>query len=349
MADLCVIKPSPGKGLGVFASKPIKPGDIIMRDSMQMKLDRGKTDVTDQQVQKAFSAMSETDQAAFMQLHEGPVPYETQLLRIYKANSFSAPPHAFVYLKFSRINHCCTPNAEIAELDNEENALLVAVKPIAKGEEVFISYLGLLEEGSKVQRNQMTKANYGFDCDCAVCGLTGQEAAVSGGRRQLIAAMAHKRKGMEPATMELLRNVNGVMPGNQRMVLGRHQRRLRIPLTPGEKTAYGFLTAKLLEAEGYPGYQVCCAYVEAATSLLAQVHDLKTIIILPSAQYVIEWMEAAIAAMSKVRKPESKDLRDLKQFWSRLQQSEHLRTAKRYVCISTFLPPEEVLTVHLAR
>ena len=60
------------------------------------------------------------------------------------------------------MNHSCAPNAEITELENEDDVKVVAVKPIAKGEEVFISYNGALEDGPRYPRAQVMKQTYGF-------------------------------------------------------------------------------------------------------------------------------------------------------------------------------------------
>ena len=335
MADLYVVKSSPGKGFGVFASKAIQAGDVIMTDCVKMKLPRGKYDVTDEQIERAFNALTSEDQAAFMQLHEGHVQYTTRLMRIYKANAFSAEHHAIIYLKFSKLNHSCTPNAEMTELGNGQHTKLVAVKSITKDEEIFISYLGLLEEGSKIQRMQTLREGYGFECECAVCKLTGLEAALSDGRRQLVTAMAFKRQGLEPATMEFLSNLNGV---TQSSVIGHYRQKLRVPLTTSEKVAYGFLTAKLLEAENFSSHTIPYAYIEAAANLLGQVNEVKFMVVLPSAKYVTEWTEAAVKAMKRIRKPDSKDYKDLKQFQKDIHtDSEHLRTAKAFVRIPNIL------------
>ena len=331
MADLVIVKPSIGKGDGVFASKALEPGDVMMRDSVKMKLHRGPNDVTNGQVQQAFNSLSKEDQASFMHLHEGDPRFETKVMRTFKANAFSAPPFGTIYLKFSNLNHSCNPNAEMTELDNEAHSKLVAIRPIAKGEEVFISYLGLPQDGSKSQRALMMRECYGFECSCSICKLEGRETAISDGRRQLISAMASKRIGFEPAASEMLDNVHGMVPGQRTRTLGYCQRQFEVPLTGSEKVVYGFLTAKLLEAEGYPGRYIGEAYAEAAAHLLTQGRQQKSLLIIPSLKYILGWTDAAVKALSKVRKPGSQDVKDLLLLADTIKKSQPMKTVQVFV------------------
>ncbi|KAK3702041.1 hypothetical protein LTR37_015155 [Vermiconidia calcicola] len=328
MANLYAVKPSPDKGLGVFATKPIKSGTVIVRDHVIMKIRRPECDVTSQQVQGAFDALSKEDQAAFMALHEGNLPYKTKLLRIYKANAFGDEVHAWVYLKLARLNHSCAPNAEITETDNEADVKVVALKPIQKGEEVLISYNGALEEGSKRERAMVTKENHGFECNCSVCSLTGEEAMLSDGRRRLINAISHKLEGFEPTHLYTTGSVSGLTPGKAWKVVSRYKRALDVPLTPQQTTAYSFILTKLLEAEGMVCYELAKSYATAGLSLLGQLHGFKAAVVLASAQYVTEWMETGLSIMKTVRSPGSKDVTELEEAWKLVRKSGHLRLAR---------------------
>ncbi|KAK3722767.1 hypothetical protein LTR37_002339 [Vermiconidia calcicola] len=316
MASLYAVKPSPDKGLGVFATRPVKPGTVIIRDHVSMKIRRPEYDVTSQHVQSAFDALSKEDQAAFMALHEGNLPYNTKLLRIYKANAFGDEVHAWVYLKLARLNHSCAPNAEITEPYNEADVKLVALKPIRKGEEVLISYNGALEEGSKRERATVTRENHGFECNCSVCSLTGEEAMLSDGRRRLINAISHKLEGYEPAHLYTTGSVSGLTPGKAWEV---------------QRTASSFLLAKLLEAEGMVCYELAKSYATASLTLLGQLHEFKAAVVLASAQYVTEWMETGLRIMKTVRSPGSKDVTELEEAWKLVQKSGHLRLARSLV------------------
>ncbi|KAJ8060155.1 hypothetical protein OCU04_010504 [Sclerotinia nivalis] len=109
------IKPSPGKGLGVFAARDIKKGTEILREAPLMKCG------TDWLLKEAsFMSMSEEKKSIFMSLHghckctEKPCR-ETPLMKIYDVNSFDIindkPERTnYIYHFASRFNHECLPN-----------------------------------------------------------------------------------------------------------------------------------------------------------------------------------------------------------------------------------------------
>ena len=165
---------------------------------------------TDDQLLIAFSTLASGEKNKFLALHENNnLAYKSRLMRIYKSNAFGDEHYSWIFLDFARVNHSCAPNAEIAELQNEENVKIVAVKPIAKGEEVFISYNGALEDGPRDLRQRAMKDAYGFDCDCATCHLQGRDAWLSDARRQLIHVLSLKQQGFEYSPLTLMDNVGG--------------------------------------------------------------------------------------------------------------------------------------------
>jgi hypothetical protein len=236
MADSYIIKPSPGKGIGVFASRDICRGEIIFYDAVKMKLPRGRHDVSAEALQQAYNNMSKQDQDAFMQLHEGPVKYSSKLLRIFKANAFEHEGFALVYYKISKVNHSCLPSAEIVGLGAETGTELVAVKNIRKGEEVFISYFGLINSYGRSQRREWLQGSFGFACTCTVCSLKGEDGETSDMRRQIMGVLESRRAGYEVGGPEWLDDVNGMQDGVMGKTIGFVKTPLRVPLTTQEKS-----------------------------------------------------------------------------------------------------------------
>ncbi|KAI1331456.1 hypothetical protein F5Y16DRAFT_422983 [Xylariaceae sp. FL0255] len=71
-----------------------------------------------------------------------------------------------VYHLFSRINHSCSPNAASVYHQNSGQMRVYALKDLAEGDEVLISYgIDLLQPHE--QRSALLK----FDCKCPVCKL----------------------------------------------------------------------------------------------------------------------------------------------------------------------------------
>ena len=64
---------------------------------------------------------------------------QKRVFKIYSNNAFSNG----VFLKMSRFNHACKPNAEA--FWNEDVGIndLIAIRSIQQGEEITISYLGM--------------------------------------------------------------------------------------------------------------------------------------------------------------------------------------------------------------
>ncbi|KAH9251709.1 hypothetical protein BASA81_010379 [Batrachochytrium salamandrivorans] len=64
------------------------------------------------------------------------------------------------------LNHSCEPNAEIVFESGTNQATVRATKPIAVGEEVYISYVDS-EDGLQDRQEQLR--DYGFVCECGRC------------------------------------------------------------------------------------------------------------------------------------------------------------------------------------
>jgi len=73
-----------------------------------------------------------------------------------------------IYLTTRLINHSCDPNARIVRFD-KDTLNLMAVREIASGEEITISYGGSYRWQIKSKRRAMLRDSYFFDCDCNAC------------------------------------------------------------------------------------------------------------------------------------------------------------------------------------
>ncbi|KAF2160304.1 hypothetical protein M409DRAFT_29158 [Zasmidium cellare ATCC 36951] len=245
------IKDSPGKGKGVFASKAIDPGATIIKDPVAIKINKDPPSIDETDVDKAFGLLSKADQDRFMALHEGSRPYPSRTFRIYKANAFGSKGVGRLYLDVSLINHSCVANAEVMEQDNGVDVL--AVKPIAKGEEVFITYNLTFTKMIKKHRQICTRVYYGFECDCSACRLPPRKQALSDSRRQILNVMTSNLDDMQPVDFRFIDFLGTLSPKqaeDPRMLRGMQQFPLQKPLSAQQKAAYSFLVARFLEAEG---------------------------------------------------------------------------------------------------
>merc|ERR1711939_901583 len=69
-----------------------------------------------------------------------------------------------VYMGYT--NHSCEPNAQ-ATIDDDGFVCLRAIRPIAVGEEVSISYVDL--SSNYDERQKVLTEHYGFTCKCGRC------------------------------------------------------------------------------------------------------------------------------------------------------------------------------------
>lgn len=74
---------------------------------------------------------------------------------------------SYIYDTISLFNHSCAPNAFYSAKDNV--GFLVTVRPIKRGDQIFINYLGDLSTESKSKRCQILFDNWGFRCQCERC------------------------------------------------------------------------------------------------------------------------------------------------------------------------------------
>lgn len=74
----------------------------------------------------------------------------------------------YVYDVLSLINHSCSPN--LFNYSTPDNiGYCMTVRPIWKGEQVFINYLGNDTRMSRVERQEKLKLAWNFDCKCEKC------------------------------------------------------------------------------------------------------------------------------------------------------------------------------------
>lgn len=187
---------STGKGLGVFALKDFKAGDLIFAEESLLPVAPNNSWLTKE---AAFALATPERQKQFMALHSqcncGKQDcQETEFMRRYDANSFetSMPVGTsnLVFDVFSRINHACTPNSMHKFISEGKGALariavIKAAKPIKNGEELTIDYIGCCNGlvPKQVRRNILLE-KYKFFCRCKGCTGYSPQDKIGGGISQ---------------------------------------------------------------------------------------------------------------------------------------------------------------------
>lgn len=107
----------------------------------------------------------------FGQIEDTDKELAAKILGIAETNSFQKG----VFLKMSRFNHSCRPNAEYFWNKDDNCQDLRAIKKIDDGKEITISYIiGLKNPLTRDGRRLHLKNTFNFDCQCEVCCLSGK-------------------------------------------------------------------------------------------------------------------------------------------------------------------------------
>eukprot|EP00980_Cylindrotheca_fusiformis_P031551 scaffold26550_cov122-Cylindrotheca_fusiformis.AAC.4 len=94
-----------------------------------------------------------------------------KIMLIWACNAFEK---GRIYPEISRVNHCCNPTA-IIQPDGEAQRL-VAAADIAKGDEIVISYLGLmLYADTRTRKDRLARTKF-FECQCDRCSCSDDPA-----------------------------------------------------------------------------------------------------------------------------------------------------------------------------
>ncbi|KAH7303856.1 hypothetical protein B0I35DRAFT_446122 [Stachybotrys elegans] len=164
--EVWVVRPSPGKGRGVFAAQDIARGTHIMEER-PLFTGYAIADMTSD-IETEFAQLSAEQQTEYLSCHEHKLqgePESGRLLRILRSNAYTTQEGRIaIYPKVALINHSCQPN--VLNADNQNTRIIIAMRDIVKGEEIFTTYIPLLMHTA--DRNQRLY-QYGFQCQCEAC------------------------------------------------------------------------------------------------------------------------------------------------------------------------------------
>ncbi|KAF8885160.1 hypothetical protein BD779DRAFT_1534322 [Infundibulicybe gibba] len=183
--DAFTIKSAGRKGFGMFASLPVPVGGVILTERPAMLVPASL------QLDPEYMSTKDMYSTLFNRL---PPMHQTQLMNLSVGGSvikqsdlfgaimdvngievkLHAPeielsPHRGIFLKTSRCNHSCGPNAIWTWDTSSFSLTLVAVRAIRADEEITISYADVTLESPACDRQYHIRSRYGFDCLCEFC------------------------------------------------------------------------------------------------------------------------------------------------------------------------------------
>ncbi|KAI0475957.1 hypothetical protein GGR56DRAFT_640448 [Xylariaceae sp. FL0804] len=193
------LKPSHGKGWGAFATRPIKRGDVILREGPLFSIRKPHEDITEADVRAALEQLSPAEQQQFMSIRDNAQrPFARMELALVN-NSFrlSESPEAHgLFPLYSRLNHSCIPNTKGpgSELELKEGVMTChALCDISAGEEILITYNQHFGCWTRAERHRQL----GFVCHCPACEIGTPFQALSDMRRTLIRGLQYLTLGVD--------------------------------------------------------------------------------------------------------------------------------------------------------
>ncbi|KAF2419587.1 SET domain-containing protein [Tothia fuscella] len=176
--EVYTVRPSPGKGLGVFALHDLDVGSIIMRETPIFTIQRPSfikgtgypMEAVSQLVRSEFALLASKQQEEVMNLTYHATDTEKEnsdvLGLIFRSNAYKTGEDIGLFPKISRINHSCRPNTSYYWNAKQNKRIVYANRKIRKGEELFDSYISLLL--THKERKERLEP-YGFTCSCPAC------------------------------------------------------------------------------------------------------------------------------------------------------------------------------------
>lgn len=161
---LYAIKKSPGKGLVVFANGKIFKGTRIITEEPLFSIEKP---FTGHKLVAEISRLSTEIQGSLMRLHDTRESAVPPVARIFRANAFGTGSTSSIFLRATRINHSCVPNCHFSWNTNLNRLTVHAVKDIATGQEMTVSYGEVLR--TREQRKELLTPSYDFECNCPAC------------------------------------------------------------------------------------------------------------------------------------------------------------------------------------
>ena len=115
----------------------------------------------------------------------------------FRANSFgmgssrSGKEMQGIFVRSSRSNHSCVPNAYYAWNEKIKRLTVHAIVDIPNGEEIFVNYRKDDYLHTRAERVQALSADYNFHCTCLACTPNTQDGRESEERRRRMRDLQH--------------------------------------------------------------------------------------------------------------------------------------------------------------
>lgn len=147
---------SPGRGLGYKSKCYLPRGSPILADWAYFSIPNNTN----------LSPLQENDR----KFKELSCPAPVSAKKRFDANNFEMGKNQRgIFLKASRFNHSCRPNAYFAWNGTSRRLTIHAILDIPANTEIFLNYLPRDYLKPAAQRQEALREKYGFTCSCVAC------------------------------------------------------------------------------------------------------------------------------------------------------------------------------------
>lgn len=185
--SLFEVRDVPGKGRGLIALVDIPIGTRILCEKPLLLAKLASYQELEPVLVAKLESMSEVSRQKFLSLHNF---YKTKcpslpLAGIFMTNALPCDTESRggtggIYATACLINHSCVPNAYPCWNAVAEHETVHAIRPIAVGTEITISYC---DEGPSIARQADLSRSFGFTCTCNACSQPGSLLQANDNRR----------------------------------------------------------------------------------------------------------------------------------------------------------------------
>lgn len=202
------IKELPGKGLGILATRNLKAGDLVLKETPILIADDADGP---EGVLKAYHRLSPQERQRYDSLyiskrHMGkPRPLAICLTNAFGFGIVDGIDECGVCEKGSRFNHSCRPNVH-RYWDQEQKCMwFICTRDVKEGEELCTFYFEVTD--SKDVRQARLKSTFEFDCTCEACSMSEEETLASDVRRRKLKTLEVFLSYLEDSPLELIKTV----------------------------------------------------------------------------------------------------------------------------------------------
>ncbi|KAK3897064.1 hypothetical protein C8A05DRAFT_48176 [Staphylotrichum tortipilum] len=199
------LKPSPGRGWGVFATRRIGPGATILKEEPLFVIRKPTPLIREQDIKQAVLQLPAGKRQQFLLLRDNASGTFASMQDAFAENSFdlASPdesgrvtrlPAQGLLLLLSRFNYSCVPNAKIPSFTGDALvAAIVAIRDIAAGEEITFCYSFDMQFRTRRERHEALR----FVCECRGCLPGNLFRELSDARRRLYRGLTYLVNGRD--------------------------------------------------------------------------------------------------------------------------------------------------------